>query len=426
MSTLPAKRRFHYAYVVVSAGMLCIVGSLGIGRFGYNMLLPGMREGLRLSYTEMGLMVTGNFVAYMIAALLLGALAAKMGSRLVISTCTIFAGIVFFLVGFTMDFRYGLAMQILLGASTAGANIPAFSIASSWFAEKKRGAATGLVIGGIGLGIVGTGLLVPLLISLYGPEGWRYGWHYLGIVIVVIGIIGGIFLRDSPYQMGLAPVGSSETPTGIPSQRTRGSALAWGSVYRSKKVLRMCLTMSLYGFAYIIYATYFTTYLTKEGGLSIAEAGQLWALLGVWGMSGGFIGGFLSDRIGREKGMMVLLVVEAVAITLIALFRVMPVYYISLALYGITNWGATAVTAAAAGDYVGPRLAPAAMGMMSFVFAIGQALGPGIAGYIADTTGSFSPSFLISGLVMFLASFVAYTMTRMVRTQATEAVPVAD
>ena len=50
--------------------------------------------------------------------------------------------------------------------------------------------------------------------------------------------------------------------------------------------------------------------------------------------------------------------------------------------------------AAAAGDFVGPRLAPAGLGFITLFFGVGQAIGPALGGYLADATGTFTIPFL--------------------------------
>jgi len=60
----------------------------------------------------------------------------------------------------------------------------------------------------------------------------------------------------------------------------------------------------------------------------------------------------------------------------------------------LTAWGVPAIIAAAAGDYVGPRLAPAALPIIpAFFFGTGQVSDPYIAGYIKDMSGSFTVAF---------------------------------
>ena len=56
---------------------------------------------------------------------------------------------------------------------------------------------------------------------------------------------------------------------------------------------------------------------------------------------------------------------------------------ISAILFGLSAWSIPAIMAAACGDALGPRLAPAALGFITLFFGIGQALGPAVAGAIA-------------------------------------------
>ena len=47
-------------------------------------------------------------------------------------------------------------------------------------------------------------------------------------------------------------------------------------------------------------------------------------------------------------------------------------------------------------------LAPAALGLMTVIFGVGQAMGPYLAGVLADSTRSFAPAFAIAGTIALL------------------------
>ena len=79
-------------------------------------------------------------------------------------------------------------------------------------------------------------------------------------------------------------------------------------------------------------------------------------------------------------------------------------FYFSAVVFGLSAWAIPTIMAAAAGDYVGPRLAPAGLGFITLFFGIGQALGPGVGGYLADVTQSFTTSFLLASAVALLGA----------------------
>jgi MFS family permease len=76
--------RFHYGWIVIFTGMLTTIGAHGFGRMAYTLILPAMREGLGLTYAQLGLLSTGNFIGYLTCAVIGGFLAARYGTRIVI------------------------------------------------------------------------------------------------------------------------------------------------------------------------------------------------------------------------------------------------------------------------------------------------------------------------------------------------------
>ena len=98
--------------------------------------------------------------------------------------------------------------------------------------------------------------------------------------------------------------------------------------------------------------------------------------------------------IGRKRGLALVYLVQAASYGLFALWRDPTGYLVSAVLFGLVAWSIPGIVAAACGDYVGPRLAPAALGFLTLFFGLGQAAGPSLAGALADATGSFSPAFL--------------------------------
>jgi MFS family permease len=112
----------------------------------------------------------------------------------------------------------------------------------------------------------------------------------------------------------------------------------------------------------------------------------------------------VSDRWGRRAGLLCVFFLQGVSFLSFGLSREIAAIYFSAALFAITAWSVPALMAALSGDVFGARLAPAALGLMTIVFGIGQAIGPYLAGAIADATQSFSFAFVIAGVVALIGA----------------------
>ena len=408
-----ARGTIHYGWVVIAMGTLTTVGAHGFGRMAFTPILPHMIEGLRLTYTQSGLLGTGNFLGYLTSALIGGFFASKYGTRIVISCSLVIMGISMMLTGIVESFEFALLMRILTGLGNGGAYVPAMALGSAWFSRERRGLATGIVTSGIGLGTLVSGLVVPLILGVYGGEGWRFTWYWLGGAVLVIAGICASFIRSRPEDLGLAPVGS-RSPGKKASSRGSTDSLDWRSIYRVKEVWHLGIVYLMYGFSYIIYMHFFSTYLEKEIGLTPMQAGILWAWAGGLSIFCGIIWGSISDFIGRRSGAALAYATLALSYSLFALCKSVTGFFLSAVVFGITAWSIPTIMAAAAGDYVGPRLAPAGLGFITLFFGIGQAIGPYVGGLFADVTDSFIISFILAACVSVFGALGSLTLRRAV------------
>ena len=408
MSDHPHSHGLHYGWVVLILSTLTVLGALGFARFGYTMILPAMQTALGLSNTETGGLATGNFVGYLSLAVIGGFIASRYGPRRVIGVSMLLVGAMMALTGSANSFREALVWRVLTGVGSGGSNVPVMALLPAWFAGRRRGLATGIAVGGSSVGLMITGPLVPRILDRFGEDGWRYSWFILGALVVLLGLLAFALLRDRPEEKGLRPVAAemSRSPeqgegTGAGGQG-RTSSLDWGRVYRSGAVWRLAMVYIAFGFSYIIYATFFAKYLQAEGGYTKEAAGSLWAVVGWISIFCGLIWGTVSDLIGRNYGLALVYFTQAACYAVFALWRSPVGYTASAILFGLTAWSIPGIVAATCGDYLGSRLAPAALGFVTLFFGLGQAAGPSVAGAMADAMGSFGPAFLLAAGVAFL------------------------
>jgi MFS family permease len=147
-------------------------------------------------------------------------------------------------------------------------------------------------------------------------------------------------------------------------------------------------------------------------GWTNSEAGRLFTFLGFLSIFCGLLWGGISDVIGRKGGTALAYVALAISYGIFALFRSPGAFYVSAVFFGLTAWAIPTIMAAAAGDYVGPRLAPAGLGFITVFFGIGQAIGPYVGGLFADMTGSFTLSFIIASGVSITGVVGSLTLRR--------------
>jgi sugar phosphate permease len=394
----------HYGWIVLAVSTLTVLGSIGMARFGYTLILPAMQDSLGLSNTETGALATANFTGYLVLAVLGGALASRYRPRWVIGISMLVTGVAMVLTGTVRGFAGAFAWRMVTGVGSGGANVPVMSLVPAWFAARRRGMATGIAVGGSSISLVLMGAVVPRILEHQGAEGWRYGWFILGGVVLLLGVVGLVFLRDRPEDRGLRTVGARgegatvlDAPRRPQRAKLRATLPDWSRVYRNRALWHLAIVYVAFGFSYVIYSTFFAKYLMSEGGYTRQAAGNLWAIIGWISIVSGIGWGSLSDRIGRKYALALVYLIQAFSFTTFALWRADSGYAASVIAFGLTGWSIPGIVAAACSDYAGSRLAPAAFGFTTLFFGVGQVAGPTIAGWLADACGTFGPAFLLAG-----------------------------
>jgi MFS family permease len=287
----------------------------------------------------------------------------------------------------------------LTGMGSGASNVPMMALVASWFSTKQRGKAAGFMVIGSGFAILLSGKLIPYLNQLSELDGWRISWMVLGIIVLIIAIICFLVIRDSPAELGLQPFDGKKisTPGDQPYFDEGNTSVT------KKDIYHLGALYFLFGYTYVIYATFIVTTLVQERGFSEAVAGNFWSWVGFLSLFSGPVFGTLSDKLGRKAGLIMVFSIQVCAYTLIALSLPGMFLYLSIGCYGIVAWAIPSIMAALVGDYVGPRKTARVFGFITFIFALGQIAGPAVAGFLAEKYGTFSSSFFMAALFAGLA-----------------------
>jgi sugar phosphate permease len=397
----------HYAWVIVITGILAFMLAHGFGKMSYTVILPFMKDGLSLTYTQVGLIASGNFIGYLVISFVGGFLASRFGARNIIFVSLLVTGVGLFLTGLSDSFSFAFLTRLITGLGNGGVPVPMITLPAIWFSARKRGLAMGIVNMGVGLGLSLAGLLLPYCISYYGAQGWKYAWYLMGVTVLAGSFVCYVLLRDHPREKGLTMYGGNgHEQASLPESVTLGSALR--RVVGESQIWKLSTVYLAFGFSYIIYLTFFIAYLTKELGMHTAEAGRIFALLGFLSIFCGLPWGSLSDRIGRRYASTFGHLTLAVSFLLFACYRQPLGVYLSAIIFGLTAFAIPVIVAAAVGDAVGGQLASAGFGLVTLFFGIGQVFAPFIGGWIKDMTGTFTSAFILCTTVAILAAFFSY------------------
>ncbi len=398
------KSSIHYGWFIMATGTFCIFACLGLGRFSLGMLLPSMGEALNLSYSEMGLISTANFIGYLCGVLVSSKIMSKIGARKLIGFSLLLVSCSMVSISSANSLIMIIFLYILTGIGSACSNVPIMTLISIWFASHLRGKASGFVVIGSGFSIILSGQLIPFLNSR-ASDGWRTSWFVLGGIVLLVAVLCSLILRNNPSECNLKPVGTNDKLAKTSTPRPTAPIKL-----NSKIVWNCALIYFLFGFTYVIYATFIVTSMVQERGFPESTAGTFWSCVGLLSLISGPVLGTFSDKFGRRSGLITVFSIQTIAYLLAALNLSDIILFISIGCFGIVAWSVPSIISALVGDITSHERVATVFGFVTFIFGLGQISGPFLAGILAEKTGSFSASFFLAAAFAFLAVFLSFLL----------------
>lgn len=384
MSSEPRSMSLRYAL----AGALAMAIGMGIGRFAYTPILPGMMEGLGLTASDAGLIASANYVGYLIGAILAGGGWGQGRERSMAYLGTGGTAVLTAAMGLTDAMPAFLLIRFVAGIASAFMMIFLSTIIFSQLARTQQAGLQSLHFGGVGLGITVSALVTGAVFVL--GLGWQMNW-FAAAGVSAIAFMAVVWL------MGV----DDYAP---PSQSRREPPLVWNPA-----LAKITLAYAIFGAGYIVTATFLIAIVRQSDGGFVVESG-VWLAAGLAGAPSVWLWSLVARRLGLAAAFGIGCVVEAVGVVASVSIGGYGAQLLAGALLGGTFIAVTAmglqIGRAVAGD--APRRA---LAIMTAAFGVGQITGPLLAGIAADLTGSFfAPSIgaavalMIAGLVGLQAS----------------------
>jgi MFS family permease len=323
-----------------------------------------------------------------------GMLADRWGPRLVCMAGMISIAIGLFLTSLaqsltTVYLSYGL----LVGLGIALVYTPSIACVQPWF-NKRRGLASGIASSGVGAGT----LILPVVVSYLLTEiNWREALQTMSAGVLLIGLTAGFLLKRAPNLNGNS---SGQLP---------GLALSAALTTPSFKWLYMGTLLGapvmFVPFAHISAAA-------RDAGVPDAQAVGLVGLIGIGSLVGRFAIGWLADRMGRIKTLMLMQGLMGLSYLVWAGAQDRWMFAAFALWFGLSYGSIVSLLPAICMDLFGGRAVSAIIGTLYTGAALGNLLGPVLAGQAFDMTQSYS---LVIWTTLGISALATYSCWRILK-----------
>lgn len=389
-----------YGWIVVFAAFLTMFAGFGAAYTFPGFFDPLIRE-FGASRGTVSLVFSVAGFLYFVLGAVSGPLADRVGPRPVVGFGMACIGLGLIAASFADSLAAIIVFYAVgVGIGVGFSYVPAIGTVQRWFAA-KRGQASGWAVAGIGIGTMAGPPAAAYAIEYLG---WRGAYVLFGIAVLVLGALAAWLLRGSPAEMGLQPDGAA-------APVTKSGAPPPGLELRA--VLRHPVFWKLYAVGWLGCLGTFVPFVhlapyAQDQGLSRLEGVWLVGLIGVGSTLGRFVLGGIADRMGRSRALALIILMTGVSL----LYWLTATGFVALAIFalafGLFYGGFVALIPAFTADLFGLRAASAVIGVLYTSVAFGTLLGPTLAGWAFDTTGSYTwPIVICAAGCLVAAAIVA-------------------
>ena len=338
-------------------------------------LAPFLREEMGLSATQQGLLVAIPLLGGSLFRPILGVLGDRIGGRR-----TGLIGLGLTLIPLALAWKWAAApaqfyaLGLLLGIAGASFAV-ALPLASRWYPPQYQGLV---------MGIAGAGNSGSLVATLFAPRlAERFGWaNTIGLMmlpVVVVAIVFALLAKDSPRRV---------------------SPPAWRdymAVLKEPDTFWFAMLYALTFGGFVGFASFLTTFFHEQYQVSRVGAGDFTTIVVIAGSLLRPVGGWLSDRIGGYRLLLLLLVGIGGCILGVATLPPLPVVVVvlfcAMGLLGMGNGAVFQLVPQRFADRIG-----IVTGVVGAAGGLGGFCLPSLLGIAKDMTGSYGPGLLVIAL----------------------------
>lgn len=427
-------QKLYYGWMLAALLGFSYFCTSGAALSGGQLINPQMLsdESMGMTGTWLGLGFSAFVLFQGLGAAFVGWLISKIGAR-----ATLISGGALFALGalamamiVSTPIMYVLVFGVIMSTATLMAGqVCVQSTVGVWFSKNRGKAMTLLMTVGRISGFV-TPVVVGLLLANLGS--YKLAWLYMVVAGVLVVLIGIIFVRNSPSDMGLYPDGidpNAQVTAAEDASAGAEKAPAVSKVFKRAPEDSLTLGKAIRTPAFWLIAvlgnTGFNSYAltTSQGVLHFTSLGydntvivSAVALLGIFAMAGNIVGGMISDRIEPVRIITFSVAMLAIAIFAAAFINSVVIVYLYYCFIGFFFGAVATNLPTTVANYFGPGHLSKVLGLTMFICGTAGSFIGVMGGAIFDSTGTLVLCYTIIGAIAVVGA-VCGLLVRMPKKQ---------
>lgn len=352
-----------------------------------SVLAAQLIDEFEISRAEVGFLVTASGLVGAVVSPLFGRVTDRLGSVKSVVGTLIAGGLTLTALALAPTYTVLVLAAILTGFPNGWGNPSTNALIVDNVPPGTRGVITGIKQSGVQIGTFLGGLLLPVL------TGW-WNWRIAVLVFLAMpigGLLGMIGRQESEHRERRDPQADGILPISV----------RWVAIYGF-----------ISGLASSAIIGFLPLFANEDLGWSEEAAGTMIALMGLTGIAARVIWPRVSERsLGHGRTLRILAALSVLSALLLALSSidvvggwVLPIAVILLG-SGAIAWNAVGMLAVM--DFSPTGLVGKGTGLVLFGFLFGLAIGPPLMGYSVDQLGTYTPGWVITGVLMALSGLIA-------------------
>ncbi len=359
-----------------TAVVLSTIG--GVGMWSVVVALPAIQSDFGVARGDASLPYTLVMIGFGFGGILTGRMADRFGIAVPLTVGTLVLCLGYVLSGLSTSLWQVALAHALLGVGCSASFGPLMADISHWFA-RRRGIAVAIAASGNYL----AGTIWPPVVQYFiETSGWR-------ATLIGIGLFCLITMLPLVLLMRRRVDGTHAAAAGV-AAAARQAAMPFSpltlQVLLCIAAVACCVAMSMPQVHIVAYC--------GDLGYGVARGAEMLSVMLGFGIISRIASGFIADRIGGLRTLLLGSVLQGVALVLYTMFDGLISLYVISALFGLFQGGIVPCYAIIVREYFSPQEAGARVGLVLMMTLLGMAFGGWMSGVIFDLTGSYKAAFL--------------------------------